>query len=74
MSAVGFKASRWTPERLRKYQGFQNFSDEEAEKAIDTIDRLAHILLTIHKENYKSNGQSDNSSKFWKGSKENQER
>ena len=37
----------WTPDRLRSYNGFENFSDEEAAKAIDTIKRLARILLDI---------------------------
>ena len=73
MSAVGLKALRWTPERLRKYQGFENHSDEEAEKAIDTIDRLARILLNIYKKNQGNNGQPSNSSKLWKRRKENQE-
>ena len=40
--------SRWTPERLRAFKGFENYSNEDAEKAIDTIERLARILLDIH--------------------------
>lgn len=40
--------SRWTPERLGAFKGFENYSNEDAEKAIDTIERLARILLDIH--------------------------
>jgi hypothetical protein len=73
MGAVGLKSSRWTPERLRQFKGFENFSDEEAERAIETIERLARILLSIHMRNYQENGKSENSSKLREGSKENQE-
>lgn len=71
MGAVGLKVSRWTPDRLKKYQGFEDLSDQEAEKVIDTIDRLAHILLSIHRKNHYNNGQPDDPSKFWKRPKEN---
>lgn len=40
--------SRWTTERLRAFKGFENYSNEDAEKAIDTIERLARIVLDIH--------------------------
>jgi hypothetical protein len=53
--------------------GIENFSDEEAERAIDTIERLARILLSIHMKNYQENGKFENSSKLREGSKENQE-
>lgn len=70
MGAVGSKLPRCTPAELRRYHGFEHYSDEEAEKTIDTVERLAHILLLIVKENYQSNGQSINSSKLRQGTEE----
>lgn len=68
MSAVRSKAPRCTPAELRRYQGFENYSDEEAERTIDSVERLAHILLLVVKENFQSNEQSINSSKLREGS------
>lgn len=67
MGTVGSKPHRCTPDELRRYQGFEGYSDEEAEKTIDAIERLAHILLLVVKENFQSNEQSINSSKFRQG-------
>jgi hypothetical protein len=67
MGAVGMKTSRCTPEELRRYDGFENYNDEEAERIIDTVERLAHILLSVVKENFQSNEQPINSSKLRKG-------
>lgn len=67
MSVVRSKSLRCTPEELRRYQGFENYSDEEAERTIDSVERLAHILLLVVKENSQSNEQSINSSKLRKG-------
>lgn len=70
MSAVRSKSLRCTPEELRRYQGFENYSDEEAERTIDSVERLAHILLLVVKENFQSNEQSINSSKLREGTAE----
>ncbi len=70
MSVVGSKPPRFTPAELRRYQGFENCSDEEAERTIDSVERLAHILLLVVKENFQSNEQSINSSKLRKGTAE----
>ena len=67
MSVVRSKSLRCTPEELRRYHGFENYSDEEAERTIDSVERLAHILLLVVKENSQSNEQSINSSKLRKG-------
>ncbi len=67
MSVVRSKSLRCTPEELRRYQGFENYNDEEAERTIDSVERLAHILLLVVKENSQSNEQSINSSKLRKG-------
>jgi hypothetical protein len=71
MGVAGLKSSRWTPERLRQFKGFENFSDQEAEQAIDTIERMARILLSIHMTNYQKNGKSKNSSNVREGPGEN---
>lgn len=34
-----------TPEWLRSFSGFENYSDEKLMKALETIRTLAHILL-----------------------------
>jgi hypothetical protein len=70
MGGVRLKASRCSREELRKYQGFEGVSDEEAERTIDTVERLAHILLSIVKAFYQSNEQSNNSSRLREGKKE----
>lgn len=70
MSVVRSKSLRCTPEELRRYQGFENYSDEEAERTIDSVERLAHILLLVVKENFQSNEQSINSSKLRKGTED----
>ncbi|PZQ96271.1 MAG: hypothetical protein DI539_30290 [Flavobacterium psychrophilum] len=70
MGAVGMKTSRCTPEELRRYDGFGNYNDEEAERVIDSVERLAHILLLVVKENSQSNEQSINSSKLRKGTED----
>lgn len=70
MGVVGKKTSRCTPEELRRYEGFENYNDEEAERVIDTVERLAHILLLVVKENFQSNEQSINSSKLREGTEE----
>lgn len=38
---------RITPEELRKFKGFENHSDEQAEEAIMTIERLAMIFYEL---------------------------
>lgn len=70
MSAVRSKSPRCTPAELRRYQGFENCSDEEAERTIDSVERLAHILLLVVKENFQSDEQSINSSRLRKGTEE----
>ena len=39
-----------TPEKLRAYKGFENCTDEEAEKQIHTIKKLAKVLYHLHQE------------------------
>lgn len=36
-----------TKEELKKYKGFENISDEEANNVLTTLKTLAEILLTI---------------------------
>jgi len=69
MSAEDSKFPRWTPERLRKYIGFEKYSDQEAEKAIDTLKRMARILLSIYKDNVELNGEFGDSTGLWKRQK-----
>lgn len=37
-----------TVEWLRTYEGFENYSEEEAKKALDTVRSLAHILMGMY--------------------------
>jgi len=69
MGAVGRKLSRWTPERLRKYKGFELFTDKQAEEAIHTLERLARILLSIYNRNPQINGKFEYPSGVWQGPK-----
>lgn len=39
---------RLTPAELRNYPGLENLSDEEAEKALETIYDLTAIIFEIH--------------------------
>ncbi len=39
---------RVTVEKLRTYKGFENVTDEEAEKQIETIKTLAKILFRMY--------------------------
>ncbi len=39
------KPTRLTVEELRKYKGFENFTDKEAEEAINSLAQLAYIAL-----------------------------
>jgi hypothetical protein len=70
MSAEGMKLARWTPERIRSYAEFEHFNDEEAEKIITTLERMAHILLSFYRRNIKLNEKSGGSPKLWKRKKE----
>jgi hypothetical protein len=38
-------------EWLRTFKGFEEYSDEKAKGALETIRSLAHILIAIHKRN-----------------------
>lgn len=38
------------PEKLRSYKGFENCTDEEAEKQIHTIKKFAKVLYHLHRE------------------------
>lgn len=51
MSEAYRRFPRWTIERLRSYAAFKDFSDLEAERAIETLERLARILLSFYKKN-----------------------
>ena len=70
MSAEGRKFPRWTPERLRKYAGFEHFTDKEANEAIDTLERLARILLSIYTQNNELNEKSGDPTELWQRPKE----
>ncbi len=39
------KPTRLTVDELRKYKGFENFTDKEAEEAINSLAQLAYIAL-----------------------------
>jgi hypothetical protein len=38
-------------EWLRTFKGFEDYSDERAKEALETVRSLAHILIDIHKLN-----------------------
>ncbi|MES2286768.1 MAG: hypothetical protein V4547_13850 [Bacteroidota bacterium] len=38
------------PDKLRSYTGFEHCTDDEVPKCIDSIEKLARILLSFHKE------------------------
>lgn len=40
-----------TPEKLRSYTGFEDFSDEQAKEAIQNIKKMAQILFLIYQDN-----------------------
>ncbi len=69
MGAVG-KTIRWTPDRLRSYAGFEKFSDKESEEAIDTLERLARILLFAYKQNNLINEESGDTTRVRQRPKE----
>ena len=72
MGAVG-KTVRWTPDRLRSYEGFEKFSDKESEEAIDTLERLARILLSIYKQNNLINEESGDTARVRQRPQENKD-
>lgn len=41
MSKIGMSAGEW----LRTFKGCEHYSDEEAEEIVDSLDRLATIML-----------------------------
>lgn len=60
-----------TVEWLRKYKGFENISEEEAEKALLTIRSLAHILMGVYAQKgnkrLENNEQSRTTQLIWQG-------
>ncbi len=42
-----------TPDKLRSYKGFENSSDDDAEKIIDQLERLSYITVTMALEKKK---------------------
>jgi len=45
------KSQFLTPEKLRSYPGLENLTDEEVLEDIDTLEKLAAILLEFHSLN-----------------------
>jgi hypothetical protein len=55
-----------TPELLRKFPGFQDYTDDQAEDMVRTIKQFAEILydLEMSKDSYNVDNQSDNGLKI----------
>lgn len=49
-----FSNSELTVEKLRTQKGFENFTDEEAEKIIANIKRLSKLLFGMYANNNQS--------------------
>jgi hypothetical protein len=45
---------------LKKYKGFENSTEEEAEKQIEVIETLARILYYLYVEEEKENRKNEN--------------
>lgn len=58
MGEQGKDFPKWDAGKLRTFKGFENYSDERALKVINSIDKLARILLPIVIENIRLHEQS----------------
>lgn len=47
--------SELTIEKLKKYKGFENYTEEQAKIAIENIKRLAKLLFNIYTNDNPSN-------------------
>jgi hypothetical protein len=67
--AVEAKYPDWNPDRLRKYKGLENLTDEQAISVISSLKRLAHILLSFYRQKKLPDEQPGHTSKIWQRSK-----
>jgi hypothetical protein len=45
------KEKKLTPDKLRRYKGFENINDEEAINIIETLYQLSLLTFTIYNNN-----------------------